>query len=62
MIDTQTGTASQTEANADDLQTLNFKVSRSFKKAFKIYAVEHGISMVDLLREGFELSKKQRKS
>lgn len=62
MIDTQTGTSSQTEANADDLQTLNFKVSRSFKKAFKIYAVEHGISMVDLLREGFELSKKQRKS
>lgn len=62
MNNTQTGTTPQAEANTDDLQTLNFKVPRSFKKAFKIYAVEHGISMVDLLREGFELSKKQRKS
>jgi len=62
MSNTQTGTTSQTKADADDLQTLNFKVPRSFKKAFKIYAVENGISMVDLLREGFELSKKQRKS
>lgn len=62
MNDPRIDTASQAEAVADDLQTLNFKVPRSFKKAFKIYAVEHGISMVDLLREGFELSKKHRES
>lgn len=44
----------------DKLETLNFKVSTSFKKAFKGYAVAQGISMVELLREGFELSKARR--
>jgi len=62
MVENKTGTTSQADSNVDDLQTLNFKVPRSFKKAFKIYAVEHGLSMIDLLREGFELSKKQRES
>jgi hypothetical protein len=52
----------QPKTAAADLQTLNFKVPRAFKKAFKLYAVEHGISMIELLREGFELSKKNRKS
>lgn len=50
------------KAKIDDLQTLNFKVSPDFKKAYKLYAVERGMSMLDLLREGFELSKKRRKS
>ncbi|KXV31825.1 hypothetical protein AD936_16320 [Gluconobacter japonicus] len=52
----------QTKSKASDLQTLNFKVPRAFKKSFKLYAVEHGISMIELLREGFELSRKNRKS
>lgn len=52
---------SRSKGKADDLQTLNFKVPRAFKKAFKLYAVEREISMIDLLREGFELSKKTRK-
>lgn len=44
----------------DDLKTLNFKVPAEFKKAFKGYAVAQGISMLELLREGFELSKTER--
>jgi hypothetical protein len=39
-----------------NFETLNFKVPGDFKKAFKGYAVAQGISMVELLREGFELS------
>ena len=44
-----------------DAETLNFKVTTEFKKEFKGYAVSQGISMVDLLKEGFELTKRKRK-
>ncbi len=44
----------------EKLETLNFKVPVDFKKAFKGYAVAQGMTMVDLLREGFELSKARR--
>lgn len=47
------GSPEQTE-----LQTLNFKVPEAFKRSFKVYAAQRGISMLDLLKEGFELSKK----
>ncbi|MFG1266335.1 MULTISPECIES: hypothetical protein [Xanthobacter] len=40
--------------------SLNFKVSPDFKKQFKGFAVAQGISMTDLLKEGFALSKKKR--
>ncbi len=40
--------------------SLNFKVSPEFKKQFKGFAVAQGISMTDLLKEGFALSKKKR--
>lgn len=43
-----------------DLQTLNFKVPEAFKRSYKVYAAQRGISMLDLLKEGFELSKKAR--
>ena len=39
--------------------SLNFKVSPEFKKEFKGFAVAQGISMTDLLKEGFALSKKK---
>jgi hypothetical protein len=42
-------------------ETLNFKVTSAFKKEFKGYAVSQGMTMVELLREGFELSKQERK-
>ena len=45
----------------DALETLNFKVPSKFKKAFKGYAVAQGITMVELLREGFERSKADRR-
>lgn len=44
-----------------ELQTLNFKVPEAFKRSYKVYAAERGISMLDLLKEGFELSKKARR-
>lgn len=43
-----------------DLKPLNFKVDPEFHRAFKAYAASHGISMVELLREGFELVKEHR--
>jgi hypothetical protein len=44
-----------------DTETLNFKVRTEFKKEFKGYAVSEGMTMVELLKEGFELSKRKRK-
>jgi hypothetical protein len=46
---------------AVDTETLNFKVTTEFKKEFKGYAVSQGITMLELLKEGFELSKQKRK-
>jgi hypothetical protein len=48
-------------STAADTETLNFKVTTEFKKEFKGYAVSQGISMVELLKEGFELTKRKRK-
>ena len=42
--------------------SLNFKVDPEFKKEFKGFAVARGISMTELLREGYALSKKQRQN
>jgi len=44
-----------------DAQTLNFKVTSEFKREYKGYAVSQGMTMVELLKEGFELSKRKRK-
>lgn len=41
-------------------KTLNFKVATDFKKEFKGFAVSQGITMTDLLKEGFALSKNKR--
>ena len=43
------------------LEALNFKVSRAFKKEFKGLAVDQDMSMIELLKEGFELSRQNRK-
>lgn len=45
-------------ANSDKGASLNFKVSPEFKKQFKGFAVAQGVSMTDLLKEGFSLLKK----
>lgn len=48
-------------SSSSEAETLNFKVTSEFKKEFKGYAVSQGITMVELLKEGFELSKRKRK-
>lgn len=58
-------TAAQTLENfnrseAAELKPLNFKVPAEFHREFKAHAAVHGISMVDLLREGFEMVKARR--
>ncbi len=50
------------EHSSGELQTLNFKVPADFKKQYKGYAVAQGMSMLELLKEGFALSKERRGS
>jgi len=45
---------------AVDTETLNFKVTSEFKKEFKGYAVSQGLTMIELLKEGFQLTKLKR--
>jgi hypothetical protein len=47
-------------ADPNDLKPLNFKVPAEFHREFKTYAASHSMSMLVLLREGFEAVKKQR--
>jgi hypothetical protein len=49
------------ESAAVDAETLNFKVTTEFKREYKGYAVSQGMTMIELLKEGFELSKRKRK-
>jgi hypothetical protein len=49
------------EKPPEDTETLNFRVTAAFKREFKGYAVGLGMTMVELLKEGFELSKAARK-
>ena len=44
------------------LSSLNFRVPPAFHREFKLYAVQNGMSMVDLLQKSFILLKKQRGS
>ena len=39
---------------------LNFKVTPEFHRAFKTYAAQHGMSMRELLEQGFQLVKRQK--
>lgn len=49
------------DRNVSATETLNFKVTPAFKKEFKVYAASQGISMVDLLKEGFALTQSQKR-
>jgi len=44
-----------------ELTPLNFRVPPQFHREFKLYAVEHDMSMVQLLQEAFALVKATRK-
>lgn len=60
MTDSQDkGPTTQTAAEADN-KSLNFKVSPDFKREFKGFAGSQGITMTELLKEGFALAKKKR--
>ena len=39
---------------------MNFRVSEQFHREFKVYAAQHGKTMVELLQESFRLLKEQR--
>jgi hypothetical protein len=39
------------------LAPLNFNVDPGFKREFKMYAASKGVSMLQLLKDGFELLK-----
>jgi len=42
-----------------ETETLNFKVTADFKRDFKGYAAVRGITMIDLLKEGYRLYKER---
>jgi len=50
-----------TKQGAAGLTPMNFRVSAQFHREFKLYAVQHGMSMVDLLQESFRLMKERRR-
>lgn len=43
-----------TRTTDQTLRPLNFKVPADFRKQYKLYAMEHDISMVELLKKSFE--------
>jgi len=47
------------KSDPNALKPLNFKVPADFHREFKTYAAARSISMVDLLRRGFDLVKKE---
>ncbi len=42
-----------------ELTPLNFKVPVEFHREFKTYAAQRGMSMVELLQQGFQLVKQR---
>ncbi len=54
--------AGENQTDGEHSASLNFKVSPEFKKQFKGFAVANGVSMTELLKEGFMLSKEKRRS
>jgi hypothetical protein len=63
MADRQTNaTEQELERDNGKGKTLNFKVTEEFKREFKGFAASHGVTMTDLLKEGFALSKRKRQT
>ena len=56
----RTDSAHEDHGDDGDNKSLNFKVSPDFKKEFEGFAASQGITMTDLLKEGFALSKMKR--
>lgn len=47
-------------SRSEHTETLNFRVTSDFKREYKGYAVSQGMTMIELLKEGFEMSKAKR--
>jgi hypothetical protein len=41
-------------------QPLNFRVSASFRREFKVFAAEHGLKLNELLRRSFDAYRRQQ--
>ncbi len=50
------------KAGDSDLVSLNFKVESQFKRDLKGFAAGHDMSMVDVVKEAFELYRAQKGS
>lgn len=48
------------KAEPGTLKPLNFKVPAEFHRDFKVYASQQGMSMLDLLQEGFRAVREHR--
>lgn len=54
--------ANLTRNPSDKSVALNFYVENEFRRAYKSFAVEHDMTMVELLKRSFELYKEQLKN
>ena len=55
------GESDLAHAKEEQLTALNFKVPDAFHREFKAYAAMRGVSMLELLQEGFRLIKEHGK-
>lgn len=47
--------------SSDAVTPMNFRVPMQFHREFKLFALQHDMSMVELLQQSFQLMKSQRK-
>ncbi|MQU22165.1 hypothetical protein GHO35_13550 [Pseudomonas helleri] len=49
-----------TDKGGPNKDHLNFKPGAEFKREYQMFAAAHGMSMVDMLKESFDLLKKAK--
>lgn len=49
-----------TDKGGPNKDTLNFKPGPEFRREYQMFAAAHGMSMVDMLKESFELLKQAK--
>ncbi len=52
--------AAPERAKREELVPLNFRISATFRRAFKTYAAEHDMKLNELLRHCFDTYRKQK--
>ncbi len=57
----QPSVISLADLDHDAVQPMNFRVPARFHREFKLYAVQHGMSMVELLQQSFQALKAARR-